>query len=157
MEILLCELSPKQRVAMLLSVGLDYTAQETAEMTGTSEGAVKAALHRARTKLKREKSQVELNLDQDRVATYVTAFRERKPEKLIDLFRKEQLEPQMSMSNTQTVFGSQLRVQQISNFSVSYTIVIIPCRNRKTLFIPFYRSEWLSLMTWLTEEFSFAA
>src|SRR5690625_4285207 len=71
MEILLSELSPKQRLAMLLSVGLDYTAQETAEMTGTTEGAVKAALHRARSRLKQKESRGKLNFDQDRVTTYV--------------------------------------------------------------------------------------
>lgn len=157
MEILLSEISPKQRLTMLLSVGLDYTAQETARMVGTSEGAVKAALHRARERLKQRKSQNKLNLEQDRVTTYVTAFREGRSDQLIDLFQKEQAEPHMSVSSVQMISGSRMRIQQILRFGVSYVIATIPLRNGKTLFVPFYRSEWLCLMLRFADEFSFAA
>lgn len=115
---------------------------------------MKAALHRARTRLKQKKSQGKLNFDQDRVTTYVTAFREGKSEKLIDLFQKEQLEPQMSVSSPQTVFGSRMRIHQISRFGSSYVIATILLRNGKTLFVPFYRSEWLCLMLRFADEFS---
>ncbi|MNV60332.1 ECF RNA polymerase sigma factor SigJ [compost metagenome] len=45
------ELSPLQRSVFLLRDVLDYSASETAELLGTSEGAAKAALHRARRAL----------------------------------------------------------------------------------------------------------
>lgn len=154
MEMLLRELTPKQRVAMLLS-GMDYTAQEIADMTGTSEGAVKAALHRARKRLNRVKKEDDLNMDRDRVITYVTAIRNGKPEKLIDFFQKEMLEPhQMSVQNVQMVSGPRVAIQQISRVGVSYLLVAIQVKNGKLLFIPFYRSEWLSSLTWLTQESS---
>ncbi|ASK64038.1 hypothetical protein CFK37_18695 [Virgibacillus phasianinus] len=157
MELLLRELTPKQRLAMLLS-GLDYTAQETAAMTGTNEGAVKAALHRARRKLNLEKHEDDGNMDHDRVITYVTAVRNGEAAKLIDLFHKEMLEPrQTSIPGAKMVSGPQLTIQQISRASVSYLLVAIPTKSGDLLFIPFYRSEWLNSLSWLTKEFSFAA
>jgi RNA polymerase sigma factor (sigma-70 family) len=44
-------LPPRQRMVLLLMEGLQFTAAETAALLEMSEGAVKAALHRARTKL----------------------------------------------------------------------------------------------------------
>jgi RNA polymerase sigma-70 factor (ECF subfamily) len=44
-------LPPRQRVVLLLCDALDFRAAEVAAMLGTTEGAVKAALHRARTTL----------------------------------------------------------------------------------------------------------
>ncbi|WP_092504735.1 sigma factor-like helix-turn-helix DNA-binding protein [Virgibacillus subterraneus] len=157
MEMLLRDLTPKQRVAMLLS-GMDYTAKEIAEMTGTSEGAVKAAIHRARRRLNRMKNKEDLNMGHDRVITYVTAIRNGTPEKIIDLFQKEMLEPhQMSFQNVQMVSGPRVGIQQISRVGVSYLLVTIQVKNENLLFIPFYRSEWLSSLTWLTQESLFAS
>lgn len=50
-QTLLEHLTPLQRAVFLLRDALDYSAAETAELLGTSEGAVKAALHRARQAL----------------------------------------------------------------------------------------------------------
>jgi len=44
-------LPPRQRMILLFMEGLQFTAAETAVLLEMSEGAVKAALHRARTKL----------------------------------------------------------------------------------------------------------
>lgn len=44
-------LSPKERATLVFKELLDYSLSETAIQLGTSVGAVKAALHRARTKL----------------------------------------------------------------------------------------------------------
>jgi RNA polymerase sigma-70 factor (ECF subfamily) len=44
-------LSPKERASLVFKEMLDYSLSETATQLGTSVGAVKAALHRARTKL----------------------------------------------------------------------------------------------------------
>ncbi|MNO33770.1 ECF RNA polymerase sigma factor SigG [compost metagenome] len=53
METLVNQLAPNQRIALLLVDVLKYTAAESAELLNTTEGAVKAALHRARVKLRK--------------------------------------------------------------------------------------------------------
>lgn len=52
METLVQQLAPGQRTAFLLVEVLKYTPAEAAAMMNSSEGAIKAALHRARTKLR---------------------------------------------------------------------------------------------------------
>lgn len=52
METLVAELSPLQRTALLLVDILQYTASEAAQLIQSTEGAVKAALHRARVRLR---------------------------------------------------------------------------------------------------------
>lgn len=52
MEHLVGALPPRQRVVFLLTQVLDFTAAETAAMLHMTEGAVKAALHRARAGLR---------------------------------------------------------------------------------------------------------
>jgi RNA polymerase sigma-70 factor (ECF subfamily) len=51
MEVLVHRLPPRQRVVLLLADAFDFSAREIAEMLETTEGAVKAALHRARSTL----------------------------------------------------------------------------------------------------------
>jgi RNA polymerase sigma factor (sigma-70 family) len=51
-DVLVTHLSQKQQIVFLLIEVFQYTASEVAEKIGTSEGAVKALLNRARTKLK---------------------------------------------------------------------------------------------------------
>jgi RNA polymerase sigma-70 factor (ECF subfamily) len=51
-EALVALLPPLQRVVLLLGDVFDFRGPEIAEMLGTSPGAVKAALHRARTNLR---------------------------------------------------------------------------------------------------------
>lgn len=48
---LLVKLSPQERAAVVLKDVFDFSLDETAEALGTSTGAIKAALHRARGKL----------------------------------------------------------------------------------------------------------
>lgn len=54
METLVAELSPLQRTALLLMDILQYTAGEAAKLIGSTEGAVKAALYRARVRLRNQ-------------------------------------------------------------------------------------------------------
>jgi RNA polymerase sigma-70 factor, ECF subfamily len=49
-------LAPQERAALVLKDVFDLSLKETAEMLSTSEGAIKAALHRGRERLKEEKS-----------------------------------------------------------------------------------------------------
>lgn len=60
METLVGQLAPIQRTALLLIDILQYTAAEAAELVDSTEGAVKAALHRARVKLRNILKQPEL-------------------------------------------------------------------------------------------------
>lgn len=53
METLVTHLRANQRIVLLLVDILKYTAAESAEMLNTTEGAVKAILHRARLKLRK--------------------------------------------------------------------------------------------------------
>jgi len=46
------QLAPKERAAVVLKEAFDFSLEETAEVLSTSVGAVKAALHRGREKLK---------------------------------------------------------------------------------------------------------
>lgn len=55
MEHLITFLPPRQRVVILLSDVFDFTAREVAEIILTTEGAVKAILHRARKSLMESK------------------------------------------------------------------------------------------------------
>lgn len=85
-EYLITVLPPRQRVVILLSDVFDFTAREVAEMISTTEGAVKAILHRARTTLKKSKME-EVNRPQDStlvelehhfiVDAYIEAFNKR--------------------------------------------------------------------------------
>ncbi|GAA0368559.1 RNA polymerase sigma factor [Bacillus horti] len=51
-ELLVTKLPPKQAATILLVDVFSFTAKETAEMLATTEGAVKALLHRARNNLR---------------------------------------------------------------------------------------------------------
>lgn len=53
-EMVLAKLTPKQAVILVLKEAFRYQSQEIAELLGTTEMAVKAALHRARKRLERE-------------------------------------------------------------------------------------------------------
>src|SRR5262249_62318909 len=50
-ELLVASLPPKERACVLLKDVLDYSLEEIAELVDSTVGAVKAALHRGRTKL----------------------------------------------------------------------------------------------------------
>ncbi|WP_068778052.1 RNA polymerase sigma factor [Paenibacillus sp. GM2] len=52
MELMIQRFNPEQRTVLLLIDGLKFTAREVSGMLNMTEGAVKALLHRVRTKLK---------------------------------------------------------------------------------------------------------
>ncbi|GJQ20813.1 MAG: hypothetical protein HBSIN02_11680 [Bacteroidia bacterium] len=92
MEILVSTLPPRQRVILLLSDMFDFTAREVAAMLETSEGAVKAALHRARASLKSlqdapepHRARTGLTPSDPLIARYIEAFNSRDPAALVSL------------------------------------------------------------------------
>jgi RNA polymerase sigma-70 factor, ECF subfamily len=72
-------LPPRERAAIILSEVLGYSLAEIADILETSVGGVKAALHRARTKLVAAKDELPLRREPPppAVAAYLEAFNDR--------------------------------------------------------------------------------
>ncbi len=75
------QLPTRERASVVLKDVLGYSLEETAEITGSNVGAVKAAIHRAREKLERVKSaELALSLSEQHrqvLARYVERFNAR--------------------------------------------------------------------------------
>jgi len=74
------ELPPRERACIMLKDVLDLSLEETAEVTGTSLGAVKAALHRGREKIEHAGASVRRELPTEQRAVieqYLAAFNRR--------------------------------------------------------------------------------
>ncbi|MEK4434402.1 RNA polymerase sigma factor [Paenibacillus sp. FSL K6-2862] len=95
-QILINELPPWQRAIYVLRDLMGYTTAETAEMLDTSEGAVKAALNRARSALERVRrsrletegeaaSSADDSVSAEQLRSYLMAFRSGDTARLIDL------------------------------------------------------------------------
>lgn len=97
MERLVLLLPPRQRVVLLLCDSLDFRAREVAAMLATTEGAVKAALHRARVTLATaaESGPLPRTATDHRarvdpiVARYVDAFDRRDPDAIAALLHED--------------------------------------------------------------------
>jgi RNA polymerase sigma factor (sigma-70 family) len=79
-EHLITNLPPRQRVVVLLSDVFDFTAREVADMISTTEGAVKAILHRAR------KTLMSSNIDEDMSPNQATTPLERQHHAIVDAY-----------------------------------------------------------------------
>ncbi len=110
LEILVATLPPRQRIIVLLTDVFDFTASEVAAMVDTTEGAVKAALHRARTTLRshanlerteipacqhefqkagRKRARVGVKPPLQVIERYIEAFNTRDPNALVALMKQE--------------------------------------------------------------------
>jgi RNA polymerase sigma factor (sigma-70 family) len=97
MEILVSTLPPRQRVVLLLSDMFDFKAREIAGILDTTEGAVKAALHRGREALKKlqaetpelHRARTGLTPPTSLISKYIDAFNKRDPEALVALLDNE--------------------------------------------------------------------
>lgn len=90
MRVVVTHLPPRARVAFLLIEGFDFTAADVAAVLGTTVGAVKAMLHRARTTLRRatdaeSRPRQAPEPDAAVVARYVEAFSRRDPDAIAAL------------------------------------------------------------------------
>lgn len=103
MSLLLACLSPLQRTVLLLREGLGYSAAETAALLHTTEGAVKSALHRARTVLRTELPAEEEQLpasegvDDRLLKDYLSAFRSGDAARIVNLGLQGAVEPVVSL------------------------------------------------------------
>lgn len=97
MEALVRLLPPRQRAVLLLTQVFEFTAGEVAAMLGSSEGAVKAALHRARERLRsaREEEAVaaparpEASVPPALLTRYLDAFNKRDPDAIVALLHTD--------------------------------------------------------------------
>lgn len=100
METLVAYLPARQRVLLLLVDAFGYTAAEAAQLIRSTEGAVKAVLHRARAKLKSlvsvsgEPTEAAAPTDgrvvNDHIVyAYLQAFRQHNPQALVRLLNEE--------------------------------------------------------------------
>ncbi|MGE6256913.1 sigma factor-like helix-turn-helix DNA-binding protein [Heyndrickxia sporothermodurans] len=92
MEHLVMYLPPRQRVVLLLMDVFQFKAKEVGEMIGSSEGAIKALLHRARGTLKKikERQSVEdksviSHEHSEIVNAFIQAFNQRDPDGIASL------------------------------------------------------------------------
>jgi RNA polymerase sigma factor (sigma-70 family) len=145
LESALKQLSPKQRVTMLLTEGLGMTAAETAAFMGESVGGVKAALHRARKKLEDFDIDTAAESDEETMTPYINALNEGRPENIVQLYRLETGVPMMSSSN-RAPMGLGAINHVVSENGMSYVLITITLKGGKQLTIPFYRKEWLAIL-----------
>ncbi|TQR21683.1 RNA polymerase sigma factor [Psychrobacillus vulpis] len=160
--VLLNELSAKQRAVVLFVLGFDYTIKETASLLSDSEGSIKAALHRARKKLKQVNiHDYSYDLDEENLFPYVTALSNENSEAVLRLYQKEMQEPSMHARSNQNIIHSSPIVHSFVGGITPYVLISIPKKNGGVLFIPFYQLELsalLSQIAWLKQkEFSAVA
>ncbi|WP_144510801.1 RNA polymerase sigma factor [Bacillus sp. FJAT-22090] len=157
-NVLLNQLTAKQRAIVLFIFGFGYTAKQTADLLSVTEGSIKAALHRARkalTKLDFPGSYYEL--DDDRSFPYINALNNGNPEEVVRLYQKEIHASFMRIGKNESLPSSTSRLQTFVGGSTPYVLISIPKKNGELLFVPFYQLELsalLSQIAWLKQEFS---
>ncbi|TCP31314.1 RNA polymerase sigma factor (sigma-70 family) [Scopulibacillus darangshiensis] len=155
MSILLKKLTPKQRVVLLLTEAFNYTHQEIAEMIDCKEGAVRAALHRARKKLKfiDDKDAWDFECQED-ARTYAQVFYSGAPEGFAKLYREETTvmgSRTKTMGSLEKTSLSTILIKNVAGTHASYCLVPIPMANGETMYMPFYQTEINALLAWLEE------
>ena len=115
-------LPPKERVAIVLKDVFDFKLEEIKDVMGTTTGAVKSALHRAREKMETLKGQVEEDL-----SPKVNQNHKRIVESAVDFFNSRDIDGfcDLLLSNaTANAYGCFLEssAEEIRKGSVFYTI-----------------------------------
>ena len=87
-ETLFVRLSPQERAAVLLKDVFEFSLKEIAEMLSTTDGAIKAALHRGRGKLTDDTS-VERAADANVLGAFCAAFNARDLDRMTSLLLLE--------------------------------------------------------------------
>ncbi|MCM3135464.1 RNA polymerase sigma factor [Paenibacillus polysaccharolyticus] len=137
-QLLVHTLPPWQRAIYILREILGYKAAETAEMLRTTEGAVKAALNRARTAVSKVRHNLQeagiesaveqgtmkepADLEQEQLRNYLMAFRQGDAARLIDLCLNRMDDP-MAVAGTilQQVLPSQAMQPVMYGYATSST------------------------------------
>ncbi|QWU17976.1 RNA polymerase sigma-70 factor, ECF subfamily [Paenibacillus sophorae] len=113
-------LSPLQRAVFLMRDVLDYSAAETAELLDTTEGAVKAALYRARLAIPAVRKELSADGPTLPEEQSFRAFLER----MADAYKQGQIEElieitQQGDAKPDTVIAISLRMQSVQPYSVN--------------------------------------
>lgn len=93
MEMLIRHLPPKQRITVLLVDVFEFSIRETSGMLSTTEGAIKAALSRARSTLRsaplgEQEPTVKVKVPSPLIDAYLSAFNERDPDAIAALLNE---------------------------------------------------------------------
>lgn len=88
---LIAALAPQERVAVLLKDVFAFTLEEIAQILATSEGAVKAALHRGRTRLAEDREEYHQAPVPEALNAFCEAFTARDLEALTSLLQESSI------------------------------------------------------------------
>lgn len=116
---LIKHLSPLQRTVVLLRDVFQFTSQESADLLGTTEGAVKAALHRARKTLDTLRSETppeigalskaEAAAEKELLNAYLLAFRNYDMQALVTLAQNDVVHPVQALLTLSTAIQADKR------------------------------------------------
>ena len=155
-EKVLKQLSSKQKAVVLLVLGFGHSIKETADMLTESEGSVKAALHRARKKLKQlDGFWAEEKIEDDTVLPYMTALNTGDSYTVVRLYQENLQALGSSVRNSNSVPPSSSPFQAIQDTNTPYMLISIPTKNGGVLIVPFYQVELsalLSQIAWLEQK-----
>jgi RNA polymerase sigma-70 factor (ECF subfamily) len=126
-------LSPLQRTVFLLRDVLSYSITETAELLETSEGAIKAALHRARHSLNAVKDDLEKGTlpapKEEGLKSFLralaNAYRVGDLTTLIELAQRDEIEPAAAIGIVQHEIRARTSMMQSDFQSRSYWAVMM--------------------------------
>lgn len=153
---LLNELTAKQRTVVLLVFGFGYTVKETANFLSSSEGSIKAALHRARKNLKQLVRQEPLyELEEECTIPYIDALKNGSPDTVLRLYQEEIQAPFMEAQTNEPKCNSIPVVQSFVGSGTPYVLISIPKKNGGVLMVPFYQLELstlLSQIAWMEQK-----
>lgn len=125
MSILIRHLTPLQRIVLLLRDVFELSSSEVADVIGATEGAVKAALHRARHNLtllkeaqteERMFSEAEEENHKEILNAYLTAFRNYDIEALVTLAQNDIVHPVQALNSlwTSAILHRQNRTRSVA-------------------------------------------
>jgi RNA polymerase sigma-70 factor (ECF subfamily) len=112
------QLAPKERAAVVLKEAFSFTLEEAAEALSTSVGAVKAALHRGREKLKHAEAEPENTPCPAVLDEFCKAFNDRDLERLLSLLLDT---AEIELAGTFTGYGKQVAKQAFGGMMFAAT------------------------------------
>src|SRR6187551_453908 len=112
------QLAPKERAAIVLKEAFSFTLEEAAEALSTSVGAVKAALHRGREKLKSSDVEPEHTPCPAVLDEFCKAFNERDLDRLLTLLLDT---TEIELTGTFTGYGKQVAKQAFGGMMFAAT------------------------------------
>ncbi|WP_186579580.1 RNA polymerase sigma factor [Aquibacillus kalidii] len=146
MEMLLHELTPKQRIVTILLDGFGLSSKECAELIKESEGSVKASLHRARKKLKSIDSVItdDYKTEDHMIVMYLNALQNGSPKFLVKLYKQEVIS--VNMLNKKQKSNRKVNSNStMVGFNDFYLVVVLQHANGNVLFVPFLLLELFTL------------